>query len=47
MVRKPKGVSETESLLRVLAKVPKHELDARLAKSAAKKPTKRAKRRKK
>jgi hypothetical protein len=45
MVRKPEGIAETESLLRTLAQVPKHELDARLAKN--KKPKKRAKRRKK
>ena len=45
MVRKPEGIAETESLLRTLVQVPKHELDARRAK--AKKPKKRAKRRKK
>lgn len=45
MIRKPQGIAETETLLRVLAQVPKRELDARLAK--AKKPKKRSKRRRK
>lgn len=44
MVRKPQGIAETEGLLGVLVKVPKRELDARLAKSKSKK---RAKKRRK
>jgi hypothetical protein len=44
MVRKPQGVAENERLLSVLVKVPKRELDARLAKRKAKK---RAKKRRK
>lgn len=44
MVRKPEGIAETESLLRVLVKVPKKELDAQLAKRKTKK---RAKKRRK
>ena len=44
MVRKPEGVAENEWLLSVLVRVPKAELDKRLAKRKAKK---RAKKRKK
>lgn len=44
MVRKPEGIHETESLLRVLVKVPKAELDKQLAKP---KPKKKARKRKK
>lgn len=44
MVRKPEGIAETERLLGVLVKVPKHELDKQLAK---RKPRKRTKKRKK
>lgn len=36
MVRKPEGVEETEQLLKVLARVPKKELDDQLAKTKAK-----------
>jgi hypothetical protein len=36
MVRKPEGIDETESLLKVLVRVPKKELDAQLAKTKAK-----------
>lgn len=35
--KKPEGVAETERLLSVLVRVPKRELDARLAKRKAKK----------
>lgn len=37
MSRKPEGVAETEGLLRKLVRVPKRELDERLAKRKAKK----------
>jgi hypothetical protein len=38
--KKPEGVAETEQLLRVLVRVPKKELDARLAKRKARKQSK-------
>jgi len=46
MVRKPEGVNETESLLRKLVQVPKHELAAEVEKDK-RKPKKRAAKRKK
>lgn len=43
MVRKPEGVKETEQLLSILVRVPKKELDARLAKRKTKKRSKKRK----
>lgn len=47
MVRKPEGVDETEKLLRVLVRVPKKELDARLKEREKRIAKKRAAKRKK